>query len=424
MFMVAADGGDLGSAMQLVIETDNGVAVRNISPAMPRRLREGRGKEAENATHDAAAIWGLADFVFEPAVRQKPSGVRELGDGMLVLGDLCVVLQVKSREGETEDADRERRWIEKQCRKALAQGAGTVRELHREPALMKNLRGRSITLDGKERRCIVVVIVDHDSPPEKIRIEPGSDAVILLRRDWDFLFEQLKSIHGVGHYLDRVVGEANDLGDEPIRYYELAALDAESRPRPLRPELMIPGAVRVTEPMLPMAPAATVDRDEHGLFRSILEDIASIRLRDMPEEIRLKALAELDSLPTESRAAAGRFLLDALDEADGVESPAVLWRHRRIFGLGSTQLGVSVCSQHNEELVMAFRSWVELRHHEFTGRVGADDAITVGVLLTPRVGGRRRWDTTMTAVRGDIALEPGQLSVYEEIWNEGRQAAA
>jgi hypothetical protein len=58
----------------------------HVSAAMPRRLLGSQGKEAEHATHDAAAIWGLADFVFEPAVRHRASGVRELGDRILVLG--------------------------------------------------------------------------------------------------------------------------------------------------------------------------------------------------------------------------------------------------------------------------------------------------------------------------------------------------
>jgi SEC-C motif len=87
-----------GPQMQLVIDTKDGPFVRNVSTALPRRLQHEQGKEAESATHAAAAMWGLADFVFEPAHRRRNAGVRELGDGVLVLGELGVVLQVKSRE--------------------------------------------------------------------------------------------------------------------------------------------------------------------------------------------------------------------------------------------------------------------------------------------------------------------------------------
>src|SRR5215218_10789752 len=80
---------------QLVIETANGIALRNVPPAMPLRLRESQGKEAEEATHGAAAFWGLHDFVFRPEVRRTGSGVRELGDGMLLVGDIGIVVQVK-----------------------------------------------------------------------------------------------------------------------------------------------------------------------------------------------------------------------------------------------------------------------------------------------------------------------------------------
>lgn len=410
--------------MQLVIETSNGVAVRNISAAMPRRLLDEQGKEAENATHDAAALWGLADFVLEPSVRQRASGVRELGDGLLLLGDLAIVLQVKSRESPSGNPNRELHWIEKQCKKALAQGAGTIRELQREPASMTNLRGRMVELDGNKVRWVVTVIVDHDDPPADVSLTPTQNAVILLRRDWDFLFEQLKSTHGVGRYLERVAGEAIGLGDEPIRYYELAAADQEAEPKPLGEEFFVSGIRRLNEPLLPMAPAATEDQVEHRLFRTILEDIASIRLAAMPEEIRIRSLANLDRLPTQQRAHAGRFLREAFESACRVKRPNVLWQHRRIFGEGATQLGLGVCSHLSEEIEFAFGTWVELRHHEFTERVDSDESVTVGVLLTPRRDGKRPWDTSMAVAQGRIELTDEQLAAYIEVWKREQDVAA
>lgn len=411
--------------MQLLIETGNGLSVRNIAPAMPLRLRERQGKEAENATHNAAALWGLADFVFRPEVRRLSSGVRELGDGVLLVGDLGVVVQVKSREIPTGNADRERAWLEKQCKKALRQGAGTIRQLQQRPAPMTNLRGRTIEVDGNDFRWVTVVVLDHDDPPNEVAPRPSENAVILLRRDWEFLFEQLKSTHAVGRYLERVAGDPQELGSEPVRYYEFAAADLAAEPTPLKPAFRMVGIQEVSEPLLPMAPAASEDKTDHHLFRSILEDIAEIKLEAMSESSRIKALADLDHLPVEQRALVGRYLRKGFDNACKVKGPEVLWHLRRISGgFGSTQLGFGVCSQFNEEIQWAFGTWLQLRHHEFTERVAADDPVSVGLLLTPRRDGKRPWDTTMSAIRGRVELTEEELAAYVELWHREQDLAA
>jgi SEC-C motif len=416
-------GSPATSQMQLVIDTNEGPFVRSISNALPRRLQHEQGKEAESATHAAAAIWGLADFIFEPGHRRRNSGVRELGDGVLALGNLAVVLQVKSREMISDSDEREHRWVQKAAKKALSQGAGTIREFRREPAELTNLRGRSIELDGTEVEWLVAVIIDHDDPPEDISLEPPSNAVILLRRDWDFLFEQLKSTHGVARYLRRVAGESLVLGHEPLRYYELAAADEEAPPKVLDSAHFLPGMKQVHEPLLPMAPAATEDEAAHRLYRAILEDIASIRVQTMPEEIRIRALALLDGLPTRQRAMVGQFLRDGFLEAREVKD-GVLWRQRRIAGEGSTQLALGVCSRLNPELEVAFRAWVELRHHEFTERIGLEDSVTVGVLITPRKNPKKDWDTSMAIAEGQLDLTPDQLAAYRKVWRSEQELAA
>ena len=119
--VIPGDGPEAGT--DLVIETSKGLAVRRIPPAMPLKLIERQGKEAEDATH-AAAAWGLPDFVFPPSVRRRASGVRELGDGLIAVGDIGIVLQVKSRESPSRDVDRERRWIDKQVRRAQPRDRG------------------------------------------------------------------------------------------------------------------------------------------------------------------------------------------------------------------------------------------------------------------------------------------------------------
>lgn len=423
--LVVEDGGTAsdGPQMQLVIDTNEGPFLRNISAALPRRLQEEQGKEAESATHIAAAMWGMADFVFEPTCRRRGSGVRELGDGLLVLGDLAVVLQVKSREVVSQVQERERRWIEKATRRALSQGAGTIREFRRKSAELTNLRGRSIQLDGNEVKWLVAVIIDHDDPPPEISLAPSSNAVVLLRRDWDFLFEQLKSTHGVARYLGRVAGESLVLGDEPIRYYELAAADEDAPPKALDPEYFLPGVKQIHEPLLPMAPAATEDEAEHRLYRAVLEDIASIKTQAMAEELRIRALAYLDALPTRQRAMAGQFLRDGFLQARKVKNE-VFWTQRRISGEGATQLALGVCSRLDPELEVAFQALVELRHHEFTERIGREDSVTVGVLITPRNDGKKAWDTSMAIAEGQLNLTPEQLAAYVEVWKSEQELLA
>jgi hypothetical protein len=409
---------------QLVIETDNGVAIRNIPPPMPLRLRESQGKEAENATHNAAATWGLADFIFKPELRHLTSGVRELGDGVLLVGELGVVVQVKSREAPSGDPGREHRWVTKQCEKALRQGAGTIRQLCKSPATMANMRGHRIEVDGTDYRWVIAVVIDHPDAPE-ITPAPIENSILLLRRDWEFLFEQLKSTHRVGKYLQRVAGNPQALGSEPVRYYELAAADETAAPTPLAPPFRLPGIEEVSEPLLPMAPAATENGDDHALFRTILEDIAETKLSTIDEADRIRALADLDHLPPLQRASIGAYLRLGFERIGQIEPPEVLWHLGRISGgFGSTQLGFGVCSTFSEEIQWAFGSWVRLRHHEFAERLKAEHPVSIGVLLTPRPDRTRKWDTSMCAIRGPSDLSAEELSAFRELWHSEQDALA
>ena len=104
-----------------------------------------------------------------------------------------------------------------------------------------NARGREIEIGADDRQWLGVVVIDHPSPPEDLELElKGStkDLVVLLRRDWEFLFDQLKSTHAVVEYLRRVSGEIIELGSEPLRYYDLAQADAEAEPDPVDPALL------------------------------------------------------------------------------------------------------------------------------------------------------------------------------------------
>jgi hypothetical protein len=257
----AEDGGD---GLTLLVETARGTMVRLIPNASPLGASARQGYAAEEATHNAAAVWGLPDFVFQPGTTSVGSGSRELGDGVIVVGDLAVVVQVKSREGPTSNPSKERRWLDKKATEGLRQANGTVRRLCLQPEPLTNLRGTTLEIDGNSRRWLSVVVLDHPEPPEDFTpalTVSKHPAVVLLRRDWEFLFDQLKSTHAVVRYFERVAGEELALGDEPVRYYDLARADAEASPSEFPKDLLGPGVV-VSAPLLPMAPAASDDGSE------------------------------------------------------------------------------------------------------------------------------------------------------------------
>jgi hypothetical protein len=405
----------------LLIETPRGVIARIIPSASPLSTGMRHGYAAEAATHDAAALWGLPDFVYLPETAAVASGTRELGDGLLVVGDLGVVVQVKSRENPTSDADKERRWLEKKTAEAIRQGNGTIRQLKERTRRLTNLRNRSVDIDGNAHRWIVVVVLDHNEPPQDSTPpldEAKHPTVVLLRRDWEFLFDQLKSTHAVAEYFERVAGEAVPLGDEPLRYYDLAQADAATPPAPFPAELLAAGEV-VSTPLLPLAPVATSDRRAHEMVRLIFEDIAATRLQQASEQDRLRVLAELDRLPVGQRARIGQFVLDAMVEVDRETDDGIVWRLRSVRGHdGRTHLGFGACSHpYTPEIRDAFAWWVQLRHHDvIEARGTADELTTVAVLLTPRSDRQRPWDTTMSAVSGALNFTEEELTALRSIW--------
>lgn len=413
--------------LTLVLETDAGILYREIPPAMPLRLTMEQGKAAEAATHSAAALWGIPDFVFKPEVLTVGSGVRELGDGIVVLGDLGLVLQVKSRENPGNKPECEEHWIAKNTTKALRQAKGTIRSLSGTSHTLTNLRSRKVKIDGDGRRWVSVIILDHEQPPDHVTFSGSQlkDAVVLLRRDWEFLFDQLKSTHAVAAYLRRVAGEDMELGAEPVRYHQLATLDSQAGPGGLDPAIKELGAAERWEPMLPLTPVGSEDVNAHQFFRSILEDIATIELQTTTEQVRIRALAELDRLPTEHRAHVGNYLREAFNLVSRPDWTEAVFRLKRILGgLGSTQLlfgaGAHFPDDNYQEV---FASWVELRHQEFVERIRKrnEEAISIGVLLTPR-SDELIWDTTMTAIFGPIEIAPERRVLLEEAWGDEKSA--
>ena len=77
--------------LTLILETPLGVVLHRIPTASPLRPDLLQGTAAEEATQDAAALWGLPDFVFHAQVLSGTQASREIGDRLVIVGDLGLV---------------------------------------------------------------------------------------------------------------------------------------------------------------------------------------------------------------------------------------------------------------------------------------------------------------------------------------------
>lgn len=354
--------------LTLMVSTAGGIYERVFPNATPLRGHERQGLAAEVAVQDAAATWGLPDFVMVPSVERKGRGVREISDGLLVVGDRGVVVQIKAREGEPGTREKESSWVLKQLAAAAKQIHGTVRRLKTHSVQMTTGRGRSVHIDSPSVDWVGVTIIEHPAPPSDVPVtpQPGVTPVIaLLRRDWEFLFDQLRSTHAVVAYLHRIGGSAPVLGNEPERYYELAAADAAAAPGPVDPTWKRRGGQPYSVPLLPAAPAGSDDNEAHAMVRIMLEDVATSLTGPDEWEPWQVVLASLDSLPVGYRTNLGRFLLDALSAVTTAEAGTTAWRMRTfIVGPEQDQLGFAICSALTDHTRAAFSAWLQLRHHE------------------------------------------------------------
>ncbi|MQP32059.1 hypothetical protein GEO20_08780 [Rhodococcus erythropolis] len=410
--------------MVMLVHTEDGVFGRSIPQARVLEPTVRRGTAAENAALGAAARWGLADFVLVPKKINKGTASRELGDGTVIFGDRALAIQVKSRDASSDATpDREQRWIAKNGAKGARQAAGTIRTLTATPTTIDNARGRPLHIDGAAYTWVGVVIIDHDDPPENIApigSTPTVSVVALLRREWEFLFDQLRSITAVGAYLHRIEADSVAPGEHVQHYYELSDADHRSTnvqdPSNMHTD---PTGQRFSYPSLPREPASSIDEDGAAMFRQILEDLATSPW-DRPEMDRLSVLHLLDQHPVMERAQIGRRLLDKLKTATTLLGGETRFEHRRyILGDNDLHLAFSVCNHLSSHHREAFKRWTMLRHYDWSNRLGANarqDCKTVSVLLTPRHDGLRPWDTTMYAIHGDLEIEDDELTAFRELF--------
>lgn len=393
----------------LIMDTGDGIYERIIPRATSLNPALKRGHAAERSALAAAATWGVPDFVMRPKVEAKGSGVREISDGLLIVGDQGLILQSKAREADTwADQAKEHRWVLKQAAKATKQINGTLRRLSSDFISMVNGRGRTIELSGSDVSWAGVVLIDH---PAELDIELNELTcncafVVLTRAEWEFLFDQLRSTASVVDYVHRVGVPGHKLGEEALRYYELAHADMKAPPGQIDPAVLGRGR-RVTVPRLPKLPAGRDDPEGHAMIRTICEDVALTDWSSTNEMDRIMLLGAIDGLLPAQRSGVGRYLLDALGAARSYAGDGVKAQARTILPAhGEPWLGFMVTNRYDEIIRNGVESWVMLRHSQRRDVTDWTSALTVGVLLTPRRDGYRPWDTTIIGVKGEATLDP------------------
>ena len=296
-----------------------------------------------------------------------------------------------------------------------------------DPGLsLVNFQGREVPLPGDTIDWVPVVVLDHPSPPDDVipNREPGKIGLILMRRDWEFLWNQLRSVSAVVDYAHRVASaERIELGTETSRYFDLAERDDRAAPDPVAPWMLDLEASQVSGPVLPREPADAADTVGHSVFCTILEDIAAADFVD-DEFARLKILALVDKCWVGHRADLGRLLLRQIDRCALTPADELRAEHRIIYvGDGALQLTFSVYSAFTGYHREIFEAWMLHRRQGFLQQAqvaGPDLPWTVSVLLSPRPDGTRLWDTTVLATNGPPTFDDES---FENIGGVFAQAA-
>jgi hypothetical protein len=401
-------------SLTLEVETQDGVFRRMVMPASLLASDVPRGQAAEEATRGAAAHWGLPDFIFRPRVQTRGSGSREVGDAIVVVGDRAASVQVKSRLMASSDQAKERSWLDKRIAEGARQAAGTIRSLKKAAQMvLDNERGRSIAIAASDKVWLKVVVIDH---PGLSNYLPVVDAVVLLRRDWEFLFQQLKSTYAVLEYIHRVSAKRPvALGDEPVRYYQLAAADVPAPQQEQNPKLKNMGAYSKSVPLLPQAPAGHGDHRHHVVVRMVLEDLAVTGKAD--EKSRLEVLAAIDAIPVAYRAELGKDILRWMGEVAAVTNKQITWKFRSMVWPDRPYLVFGATDRFTKTIQTDFSDYVTLRHQQLLELAPERGGMmTVGVLLTRRLGNSRLWDTTITAARGEQGFDAKIRPALEMLW--------
>lgn len=413
---------DDGTLVYLRLSEAGNIKGREIAPA--RVLGSSPdGTVVENAVRAAAGRWGLPDLVLRPKVSMKGNGIRELGDGTILAGSRGISLQVKARGVTGDTSERAMKWMLKNAAHGLRQARGTIRTALQDPSVeLTNLRGRPVTIRASSVAWIPVVVIDHPNPPPTGVIpasDPKGPCVVMTRRDWEFLWDQLRSATAIVDYIHRVAREDPiELGAESDRYLDLAEKDATAPPDKWPDWISATEVLHISSPRLPHDPAGSADLFGHAIFQGILEDIANTDFTG-EEADRVMLLSQIDRVPVAARAELGRILLRRLIRCAESSPSAHRMEHRIMYiDHGALQLTFTTMSQLTGYHREIYRSWLLLRRQDFLAKSEALGPVypwTVGVLLTPRPDAPRPWDTTTLATNGPPAYDAADYGRLTEL---------
>ena len=228
----------------------------------------------------------------------------------------------------------------------------------------------------------------------------------MLRRDWEFLWNQLRSSSAIVDYIHRVSTEDDpaELGSETHRYFDLANKDFHAPPSRSPDWMDDGGADPVNGPLLPKDPASAGDELGFRVFQRILEDIAATDFTG-DETDRVQMLSHIDRMAVTARADLGRLLLRRLINCGDAPKGELRVQHRLLYiDQGELHLSFTCMGSLTGYYHEMFRTWFLHRRQRFLMQTNAKGPIwpwSVGVLLTPRPSTNDRlWDTTVIATNG------------------------
>jgi SEC-C motif len=268
------------------------------------------GHAAELGARDVAASLGVPDFVYDPVEIRKGSATREVSDGLLVVGERGLILQVKAREPRAINSpEKIESWCRKKASEALKQVIGTRRTLNDTTVTLKSRRGHELVLQAGTDFA-GVVLLDVTEVPEGLAFPPiGDRTLVMTLDDWRSLNNMIRSTSGVIDYVERVIESkvASELGQEHFRYRAFAEADAE---------------VTKTSgfPFLPSAPVQGRDRVYADLVDEWIDsDLAASSMT--PDQTRF-AVEMLDSIPILGKARMGELLFTRASKTNDSRKPA------------------------------------------------------------------------------------------------------
>lgn len=415
---------DTGTLTYMTLRSGQ-VVGREIPDAQALPPGQEYGTQVEHATRAAAGRWGLPDFVLSPKVVPKGNGRREIGDGTIVSGARGIALQVKARSAATQDTpERAKSWLLKNASAGLKQARGTIRStFEAEDMTLDNLRGRPVRLTAKRVAWVPVVVLDHPNPPlGVVPTDTAGPSVIMLRRDWEFLWNQLRSVSAVVDYIHRVSTEDEpaELGSETHRYFDLADRDLHAAASSSPHWIKDADAGPMNDPRLPKDPASAGDELGFRIFQRILEDIAATDFTG-DETDRVQVLAHIDRVPVTTRAELGRTLLRRLIACSDAPRGELRVEHRLLYiDHGELHLSFTCMGKLTGYYQETFRTWLLHRRQRFLTQSNSKGPVwpwSVGVLLTPRPSTNERlWDTTVIATNGPPQFDDAEYRRLDALY--------